>query len=412
MCVQSVLEKLQAAAPGAEIWWDSSPLVYETWKESVLVQAPDAETRTSWGAHFARFFDPESPNCSLVRGVTTNPTLIAKSIIEAPEVWAAEIREAHLRQARPDVQVTYWTIYLEALRRAAQVMLPVWQSTDGQYGWVSGQVDPRCVFDADHMLEQGLQIARLSPNIMVKVPGTRQGYATINRLVARGISINGTFSYSLPQFSACGNAVKSGLSEARKQGIDLSCWRGVFTHMIGRFGSQGDLLDEATARGISLSPSEIRFAEIAILKRALCMISERKLPVKMLLSSLEVDDPETQSLSMHLEETAGADIVYTCKPSFVVSLLRRAHELDTFDTSLVEREIPSATLAKLQRLPYFARAYDPDGMLPDEFANHGAFISTYAEVARNTRRLVDFVAQHCHSHMDAQADMPFVTNAA
>jgi len=391
----SVLEKLQAAAPDAEIWWDSSPLVYPAWKQGVLASAPDAETRARWSGQLDRFLDVRAPVGSLVRGVTTNPSLMSKSIIDAPEIWGPEVREAHLRQARPDLQTTYWMIYQEALRRAAQVMLPLWRASEGRHGWVSGQLDPRSIYDADAMLEQGLQLARLAPNLMVKVPGTRQGYETMRRLVARGVSINNTLSYCVPQFSACIRAVEGGLAEARRQGVDVSRFRAVITHMIGRFGSQGDLLDEAASRGVSLDATEIRQAEIAILKRIQRTLAQKDLPVKMLLSSLEVDGPETGALSLHLQETAGADVAYTCKPSFIADLMAREHELDAFDPGAIDREVPKATLDKLLRLPCFAAAYDPDGMPPEDFANYGAFITTYAEVARNTRRLVDFVSQQC-----------------
>ncbi|GGK49512.1 transaldolase family protein [Salinarimonas ramus] len=411
MPLPSVLEKLQAAAPAAEIWWDSSPLVYPAFKESTLALAPDAQTRTRWAAQLDRFLDTAHPTGSLVRGVTTNPSLMAKSIIEAPETWAPEVREAHLRQARPDVRETYWIIYQEALRRAAQVMLPLWRATNGKYGWVSGQLDPRCIFDADAMLEQGLQLARIAPNLMVKVPGTRQGYETIRRLVSRGISVNNTLSYSVPQFTACIRAVEAGLAEARRQGVDTSRWRTVITHMIGRFGTQGDLLDEAAARGMSLSPREIRLAEIAILKRIQRTIVANGHPVTMLLSSLETDAPETGALSMHLEETAGAAIAYTCKPSFVADLMRREAECGELDPGAIDREVPAETLRKLQRLPYFAKAYDPDGMPPEDFANYGAFITTYAEVARNARRLVDFVAQHAMAPEAAEAGEPVLDPA-
>ena len=394
MLAQSVLEKLQAANPNAELWWDSSPLDCPAFQKQLLGTAPDAETGTRWDAQLGRFLDAAQPTASLVRGVTTNPSLMARSIIDAPEIWVPEVRAAHLHQARPDLDVTYWTIYQEALRRAAQVMLPLWTASSGRYGWVSGQLDPRFVFDADAMLEQGLQLARIAPNLMVKVPGTRQGYETIRRLVSRGVSINNTFSYSVPQFSACIRAVESGLDEARRQGIDMTRWRTVITHMIGRFGSQGDLIEEALARGISLDAREVRLAEIAILKRIQRTIVEKGPPVMMLLSSLETDGPETGALSMHLEETAGAEIAYTCKPSFVAALMRRESEVGDLDPRAIDREIPAATLRKLERLPCFAKAYDPDGMPPEDFANYGAFISTYAEVARNTRRLIDFVARH------------------
>jgi transaldolase len=317
-----------------------------------------------------------------------------------------------LCQAEPNVESTFWLVYQEAVRRAAEVTLPMWRASNGRYGWVSGQLDPRYMFDTDRMMEQALQIARLAPNLMVKVPGTRQGYEVIRQLVGRGISINNTLSYTLPQFMACIRAVEAGRAEARCRGTDATPWRAVITDMIGRFGSNGDLSDEAAARGIDLSQTEIRWAEVAILKRIHRIIREKGYPVKMLLSSLSVDEPSrgTGSLSMHLEQTAGADIAYTCKPQFIADVMRRESEIDTFDRTAIDREIPAHVLEKLMKLPYFRRAFEPDGMSPEEFSSYGAFVTTYAEVIRSTRRLVDFVAYQFQTMSD-QADRILVRAA-
>jgi transaldolase len=248
------------------------------------------------------------------------------------------------------------------------------------------------MFDVDRMMQQGVQLAGLLPNLMVKVPGTRQGYEVIQRLAARGISINNTLSYGVPQFVACIHAVETGLAEARRRGVDLGRWHCVITYMIGRFGSQGDLRDEAEARGLTLTQAETRWAEVAVLKRIQRIIVQRSAPIKMLLSSLQVDNRAAgcETLCMHLEETAGADIVYTCKPDFIGELMCREQEIEQFDATALQREVPAPVLERLLQLPYFRRALEADGMPPDDFAKHGAFLTTYAEFNRSTRRLLDF----------------------
>ncbi|MEO3973464.1 transaldolase family protein [Streptomyces sp. CAU 1734] len=390
----SVLHELQQTGESAEIWWDSSPLDFPRWRRRQLDSAPDQETRNRWQEQLERFLCPSTPGQSLVRGITTNPSLVAQSVLASPESWRDDIQELIRYQLSPGVESTFALVYEEALRRAAREMLPMWHATGGRFGWVSGQLDPRHVLDADLMLEQALRIARVSPNLMVKVPGTRQGYQVIRQLVARGISVNSTLSYTVPQFAACARAVEAGLAEAHAQGIGTGRWRAVFTHMIGRFGASKDLRWEAAIRDIELTATDLRWAEIAVLKRIHRLIRENGHPLKPLLSSLEVDEPRRDggTLSMHLEQSAGGAVAYTCKPQFIADVMRRESELPVFDPGAIDHEVPADVLEKLMWLPSFHRAYDPEGMRPEEFAHYGPFVSTYAEVMSNTRRLIDFVA--------------------
>ncbi|MEU8521315.1 transaldolase family protein [Streptomyces sp. NBC_01216] len=389
-----VLEELQRVGRSAEIWWDSSPLDFPLWRDRHLATAPDPDTGERWRAQLDRFLCPAEPDRSLVRGITTNPSLVAQSVLASPEGWRREIRELIRHQPTPTVESTFALVYEEALRRAAHEMLPMFRASEGRYGWVSGQLDPRFMLHADLMLEQALRLARISPNLMVKVPGTQQGYEVIRKLVARGISVNSTLSYTVPQFAACAEAVESGLKEAHDQGIDTTRWRAVFTHMIGRFGANTDLRYEAAIREIELSRTDVRWAELAILKRIHALIQEGGHPLKPLLSSLEADDPTAggNTLSMHLEQSAGGAVAYTCKPRFVADVMRRESELPVFDDRAIAQEVPPRVLEKLLWLPSFHRAYDPAGMRPEEFAHYGSFVSTYAEVMTNTRKLIDFVA--------------------
>ncbi len=391
----SVLEKLQATNMNSEIWWDSSPLDFKNWSKLFLNSILDQTKRAVCDNQLKRFICIDQPEKSFIKGVTTNPSLIAKSILDDTEVWAKKIKKTILRQLKPNTENTFDLTYQEAIQKAALAILPIWNKSDGKHGWVSGQLDPRNSFDTDAMMEQALQLSRLAPNIMIKVPGTMQGYEVIRRLVSRGISINNTLSFTMPQFFECIRAIEAGLHEARRQGVNVDRCRSVVTYMIGRFGSQGDLLEEAKARNINLSLTDIRWAELAIIKRIYSVLQEKDYPIKMLLSSLQVDDPKqgATSLSMHLEHTAGADIAYTCKPDFISDLMLRQDELKRFDSNAIHNKVPASVLNKLMQLPYFVKAYEPDGMLPEEFASHGAFITTFAEVNRNQRRLIDFITR-------------------
>lgn len=389
-----VLEKLVATNPCSEVWWDSSPLVFDSWKRALLAQAPDTK-RADWQAQLSRLFDPARALAGEMGfgGVTTNPPLSLQAIQNDPDYWTGEIRRIAAENPQADVERIYWLTYLETARCGAEMILPVYLASNGRRGHVSGQVDPRFVTDYDRMLAQGLELAALAPNLMVKIPGSAEGYRVIEELTARGISTNNTTSFTVPQYIACMSAVSRGLERARAAGLDLSRWRSVITHMSARLGNVGDLKTQAEARGISLTPDEIIDAEMAVMKRAYHHGRTNGHPSKMLQCSMRVIDDGTTAHSRHIADLAGGDFVYTCPPGYIAQLMQAEDRLPDFDPAAIDREPDAALIAKLRQLPYFRQAYDFDGMAPEEFSQFAAFATTATEFAAATRKTVDFVAR-------------------
>jgi transaldolase len=395
MTTEHALEQLAQTNPECEIWWDSSPLIFPSWKVETLAKDSNPET-SGWAAQIQRFLDPETiaaTGSMGFRGVTTNPPLCLQAIKLAPELWADRIREIAAEQPHLDVEGVYWTLYLDLVRQGAEMIHAVYKSSNGKYGMVSGQVDPRWVRDGRKMLEQGLEIAEQGENVMVKIPGSKEGYEVIEELTARGISTNNTTSFTVPQYLRCMAAVSAGLLRAKAAGVDLSRWRSVITHMSARLGELSDWKTEAKARGIPLTLSEIRDGEEAVLKRAYHFGKANNHPSKMLQCSMRIekDDRTGKTVSRHLADFAGSDMVYTCPPSFIAGLMPVKDELDAFDPKAIDREPNPESIAKLMKLPSFRAAYEFDGMRPDEFAHFGAFKATETEFAAATRQTVDFV---------------------
>lgn len=392
-----VLEKLAATNPDCEIWWDSSPLVYDGWKAEVLERAP-AGKKADWSAQLARLFDAgtvEQHGVMGFRGVTTNPPLSLHAVQANPEFWAGQIQRVAAGVPNPDVETVYWTLYLDIVRRGAAMIRPVYEKSGGKYGFLSGQVDPRFISDKTRMLEQGLQLAAIGPNVMVKIPGSKEGYEVIAELTARGISTNNTTSFTVPQYVACMNTVSHGLAKAKAAGIDLRRWRSVITHMSARLGNIGDLKAQAEARGIALSPEDILHGELAVMKRAYRYGKDNDHPSKMLQCSMRVIDPGAgqPASSWHISKLAGGDFVYTCPPGYIEQLMQVEDRLPEFDANAINENAPEGTIAKLMRIPYFRQAYEIDGMAPEEFSTFGAFAATATEFAAATRKTVDFVAR-------------------
>ena len=390
-----LLERLAATNPESEIWWDSSPLIYPSWKVETLAKDSDP-ANSGWDQQLLRFFDTETINSEGTmgfRGVTTNPPLCLQAIKLDPELWADRVRAIAKADPSLDVEGVYWTLYLELVRKGAEAIHPVYVKSGGKYGMVSGQVDPRWVRDGRKMLEQGLQIYAQGENVMVKIPGSKEGYEVIEELTARGISTNNTTSFTVPQYVRCMAAVSAGLLRAKAAGVDLSRWRSVITHMSARLGELSDWKVEAASRGIPLTLSEIRDGEEAVLKRAYHFGKAHNHPSKMLQCSMRIekDDRTGKLVSRHLADFAGSDMVYTCPPGFIAGLMPVADEIEAFDPTAIDRAPNPESIAKLMKLPSFRAAYEFDGMTPDEFAHFGAFKATETEFAAATRQTVDFV---------------------
>jgi transaldolase len=394
MSRRSVLEKLQEANPAAEIWWDSSPLIYRNWARKV-VNGASPEKKPLWDEQLKRIFDPENPEKTLFRGVTTNPPLSLAAVKDNPRFWADFIKDLIRKNPGKNVEEIFWMTYKEVVKLGSQFFLPVWEKSKHAHGYLSGQVDPRDCYDADRMLAQGLDIAQIAPNVMVKVPGTREGYTVIEELTARGIATNNTLAFTVPQFVACQEAIQKGLKRARENGVDLFRWRSVITHMSARYGTLGDLKAQADSRGIDLSEADIRWAELSIFKRAYQMLQEKNHPSKMLMCSMRISPPtnDGSKASWHIEKIAGADVVYTCPPGYIEELMGVEDQLKPFNPEAIYEKPPQASLEKLLRIPYFRQAYEPDGMAKEKFNQQGALVATAAEFSKATRGTVDFVAQ-------------------
>jgi len=387
-----ILERLAEVNPEAEIWWDSSPLVYQSWVEEVLKEAQE-EDRENMKIQLDRLYDSDRPEKMLFRGVTTNPPLCLNVFKIHGTYWAEFVDGLIEKNPGIDKENLFWITYKEIVKRGAQMYLGVFEKSNYKYGYISAQVDPREVYNEEKMLAQAKELARISPNVMVKIPGSREGYKVIKILTSMGIPTNNTLAFILPQFLACANAVREGVEIAKKNGVNLKKWRSVITQMTARYGDLGDLKKEAEERGIELSEADVRWAELAIFKKAYRTLKERKYLSKMLICSMRVSPPINgkQIASWHVEKLAGADIVYTCPPKYIKELMK----IDEFIhfRNRIDEEPPREVLEKLLRIPYFEKGYREDGLKPEEFNTHSALLATAEEFSNATRGMVDFVNQ-------------------
>jgi transaldolase len=396
------LDRLLETSPGLEIWWDSSPLVYSSWAaklRSTLTQVDSLILEDQ----LRRLYHPADPANTLFTGVTTNPPLSFQAIQDDPARWSAWVEAYDRRHPGMDADLVAWELYKTIVRLGAEAYLPVFERSGYAYGHLSAQVNPYTFFDEEEMVAQALELHALSPNIAIKIPGTFEGVRAIKRLTSLGVPTNCTSGYTVPQFVAVAEAVQEGLLLAREQSVDLTGWRSVITFMSARWEAAPDFLEQAKQAGIELTPEDIRWAGVAIFKNAYRVFRQKAYPSKLLICSLRLG-PKVDGVMRcwHVEETAGADVIFTLPPSFLTELFTQAGHLE-FAPRIWE-DIPGDVMTRLRKVPYFNAAYDAGGMQPEQFNQIQALQLTQKEFCGAMDKIVAFTAQAQESGRSVPAD--------
>jgi transaldolase len=174
-----------------------------------------------------------------VSGITTNPTIFARSIAGS-DAYAAQIRDLQIRQADPGQALRELTTF--DVRWACDVLRPVYDATGGADGRVSIEVDPRISRDPAQTVAEARALWWLvdRPNLFVKIPAVQQGLPAISACLAEGISINVTLIFSLARYAEVIEAFLAGLEAAHAAGRDLSGIASVASFFVSRVDTEVD----------------------------------------------------------------------------------------------------------------------------------------------------------------------------
>jgi len=390
--IESPFERLVKTHPDMEIWWDSSPLVYNQWVQKMLGTTEEASRKSLLKEQFARLYNVESPALSVFRGCTTNPPLSWQAIQADPVFWGSWIND--LIRDNPDLGLSelVWLTYKEVVKRGAELYMPIFEATKGRFGWISGQLDPRLFTETEKMVRDAEELSALSPNVMVKVPASMQGIEVVKILTSKGISTNTTVCFTLPQILASANAAMEGIKIAERNKVNLSKWRAVITMMIGRLTEQETLDLQAERRNIKLSWQDKHWFGIAVFRRAYHILTEGGYASKMLACSMRPGPVVAGKMRFwDIEKLAGGDIVYTCPPYVLEPLFEFGDEL-VFQSE-IEADAPREVMDKLMKIPYCIQAYDPNGLELEQFNDHPSTISTVETFSKGFAGLEGYIEE-------------------
>jgi len=185
-------------------------------------------------------------------GVTTNPSIFQAALSHG-DSYDAQVAELAERGA--DVDATIRTVTTDDVRNACDVLSPQWEASGGVDGRVSIEVDPRLAHESDKTIAQAIELWKIvdRPNLLIKIPGTKEGLPAITATLAEGISVNVTLIFSVERHREVMDAYLAGLEKAREAGHDLSKIHSVASFFVSRVDTEIDKRLEKIGSGEALA---------------------------------------------------------------------------------------------------------------------------------------------------------------
>lgn len=180
-----------------------------------------------------------------ITGLTSNPSIYDKAI--GSGAYDDSIHRAE--HAGKTEEALFFELALQDLQRAADLFRPVYERSDGLDGWVSLEVSPLLAYDTAATVAQARDLFAKAarPNLMIKIPGTRQGLLAVEQTVAAGIPVNVTLLFSAEQYRAAADAWLRGVEQRVEAGLKPDV-RSVASLFISRWDRAASVQVEASLR--------------------------------------------------------------------------------------------------------------------------------------------------------------------
>jgi len=194
-----------------------------------------------------------------VTGVTSNPTIFEKAVSGSSDYDEAMVRLVGARKKPSDI---LWQLMVEDIQAAADVFRPVHERTKGADGYVSIEVSPTVANSTRRTIAwaEDLRARCRRPNVMVKIPATKEGIPAIRDQIAKGHNINVTLIFSVDRYAEVVEAYQSGLEALAARGGDLRRVASVASFFVSRVDTKVDKLLAAKIQAAA-GPAEKRSLE-------------------------------------------------------------------------------------------------------------------------------------------------------
>ena len=258
-----------------------------------------------------------------ISGVTSNPAIFEKAIAQHAE-YAPAIAELARRGLDPEK--IYEELAVEDVRLAADLLRDAYETSRGRDGYVSLEVSPHLAHDSAGTVAEARRLWSWveRPNLMIKVPATREGLAAIRQLIAAGINVNATLLFGVVRYREVAESYIAGMEERLANGGALEHVASVASFFLSRIDTLVDrFLDQVNQeegralRGrTAIACARLAYQEYLQLvggKRWQALVPHGACTQRLLWASTSTKDPAYDSLK-YVEALIGPDTVNTLPP--------------------------------------------------------------------------------------------------
>lgn len=299
-----------------------------------------------------------------LRGLTSNPAIFEKAISGSDD-YEEDLQR--LVEEDKSVEEIYEALAMDDIRRAADVLRPVYEADDPAYaglnrgddGYVSLEVSPALAHDTDATIAEARRLFQSvdRPNVMIKVPATAAGFPAIEQLIAEGVNVNVTLMFSLEQYDRVADAYMRGLERRLKQGEELRGVASVASFFVSRVDVKVDaMLDEldrpeaVELRGkIGIANAKMayqRFTETLQSARWSRLAEEGARVQRVLFGSTSTKDPAYPD-TLYADNLIGPQTVNTLPPDTIAAFLDHGAVAPTLTSDLIAARAHLDALGRL-----------------------------------------------------------------
>jgi transaldolase len=287
-------------------------------------------------------------------GATCNPVIVVDVLKKESHLSNERILALAKEMPTATEDQIAWRLVEEISALRAKSLMPIFEKQNGKNGRLSIQTDPRFYRDSAAILQQAVRFNQLAPNMIVKIGVTQAGLAAIEEATYRGISINATVCFTLPQSIAVAEAVERGLRRREKEKKDISSMGPVCTIMVGRLDDW--LKVAAEKHSITTDPGYLEWAGVAVFKKTYKLFRERQYRIRLLSAAFRNH--------MHWSEFIGGDVVIS--PPYKWQVRFNASDVPVIPR--IDQPVNPVIIEQLlQKFPDFGRAYTENGLTPQDF---------------------------------------------
>ena len=265
-------------------------------------------------------------------GMTSNPTIFEKAITGSKDY--ADILES-TEAKKLDAKGVYEKIAIRDVQDAADIFQGVYQQTKRRDGYVSLEVSPLLANDTQGTIDEARRLWKSvgRENVMIKVPGTREGLPAIRQLLEDGININITLLFAQSVYEQVAEIFIAALEARAKKGQDISHIASVASFFVSRIDSLIDSQIDAKLKAetdagkrtlltslqgkVAVANAKLtyrKYQEIYGTARWKALSAKGAQPQRLLWASTSTKNPKYRDV-MYVEELIGPDTVDTIPPA-------------------------------------------------------------------------------------------------